>query len=421
MLCAFLRQIYLNNRKNVPTDKPVLLAANHPTAFFDPIVMCSFFHPPLYNMTRGDIFRKKLYRMLMESINMFPVYRVRDGYISRERNDEVFEYCIGKLKQRRVVTIYVEGEHHLEKRVRPAQKGLARIAFAAYERNRQEDLMVLPVGCNYWYGDRQGDTVLVEVGQPILIRDYWELYNQSQAMAINRLTQEIEQRLREICYHIDNPDDYELAEQMLTIHRGNWPTRLFPQVVNNSNRFQEEKRLLNRLNEMSGEEKQALKIAADHYFQALNRAGIDDAALAHPSRAGWMNTIQMVVTFPLYLVGILTSAPIRWVGFKITRKTVRKQEFYTSVLFGAAFIFAHLFYNFILIGSIISLNPWAIAIALALPLFGWFSSLYENGFRDWIGARKARRHPDRGALLSLRQHYKSLLERVQIFEKRIEE
>jgi 1-acyl-sn-glycerol-3-phosphate acyltransferase len=91
------RKIYVHNRKGVPANKPVLIAANHPTAFIDPILMATLFAPPVYNMTRGDVFSKPFFRKLMEQCNMFPVYRQRDGYGGRNRNDEVFEYCQKKL------------------------------------------------------------------------------------------------------------------------------------------------------------------------------------------------------------------------------------------------------------------------------------------------------------------------------------
>ena len=87
------QKIHLHNRKGVPANKPVLIASNHPTAFIDPLFFCIFFDPPVYNMTRGDIFRKPFFRKLLEHCNMFPVYRQRDGYDKRDRNDEVFEYC----------------------------------------------------------------------------------------------------------------------------------------------------------------------------------------------------------------------------------------------------------------------------------------------------------------------------------------
>ena len=89
------RKIYWHKRRTVPINKPVLIAANHPTAFIDPIFFCMFFDPPVYNMTRGDIFRKPFFRKLLMKLNMFPVYRRRDGFDQRDRNDEVFEF--GKL------------------------------------------------------------------------------------------------------------------------------------------------------------------------------------------------------------------------------------------------------------------------------------------------------------------------------------
>ena len=58
-----------------------------------------------------------------------------------------------------MVTIYVEGEHHLEKRVRPIQKGIVRIAFGACEKlgDDLKDLQIIPVGVNYVAGDQWRD------------------------------------------------------------------------------------------------------------------------------------------------------------------------------------------------------------------------------------------------------------------------
>jgi hypothetical protein len=80
---------------------------------------------------------------------MFPVYRKKDGYGERDRNDEVFDYVKGKLLEGVAVNIFVEGEHHLDKRVLPMQKGIARIAFGTYQDHRLDDLQIVPVGCNY--------------------------------------------------------------------------------------------------------------------------------------------------------------------------------------------------------------------------------------------------------------------------------
>ncbi|MBK6997471.1 MAG: hypothetical protein IPH31_22135 [Lewinellaceae bacterium] len=70
----------------------------------------------------------------------------------RDRNDEVFEYCQKKLVDGVAVNIFVEGEHHLDKRVLPLQKGIARIAFGTYENHPMEDFK-LSRWFNYIYGE----------------------------------------------------------------------------------------------------------------------------------------------------------------------------------------------------------------------------------------------------------------------------
>jgi 1-acyl-sn-glycerol-3-phosphate acyltransferase len=232
------KKIYLHNRQGIKADAPVLIAANHPTAFVDPILFCIFFDPPVYNMTRGDLFRKPFFRRILEGVNMFPVFRRRDGFDGRDRNDEVFEYCQRKMMEGVAVNIFVEGEHHLDKRVLPAQKGIARVAFGTYERHRLDELQIVPVGCNYISGERPRDEVQVIVGQPIFVKDYWGSYQQNPANAIAQLCRDIETALREqCCYHIEDRKDYALAEQLLEIWRNDRPAKHLPIVEHNAGRF----------------------------------------------------------------------------------------------------------------------------------------------------------------------------------------
>ena len=58
MFYGYMRKVHVHNREGVPSDKPVLIAANHPTAFVDPCLLCTYLDPPIYNMARGDIFQK---------------------------------------------------------------------------------------------------------------------------------------------------------------------------------------------------------------------------------------------------------------------------------------------------------------------------------------------------------------------------
>ncbi|MEZ4966143.1 MAG: 1-acyl-sn-glycerol-3-phosphate acyltransferase [Saprospiraceae bacterium] len=402
MYYAMFRKIYIFNRLGVPTDQPVLLAANHPTAFVDPCLLCSYLDPPIYNMTRGDVFRKPLFRKLMESINMFPVYRVRDGYGQRDRNDEVFEYCIGKLKEQRVVTIYVEGEHHLEKRVWPCQKGIARIAFAAFERHRLENLQVIPAGCNYVAGDRPRDEVMINIGLPIFVRDYWDFYQENPTGAIQRLCADIEQALRSICYHVQSEDDDLLAEHLLELDRNTHTDPSFPVVRYDGARFFREKALLDRLNLLSEPEKEHLGGQISQYYQALRKAGLNDDILMSRRLVGPFRWLFLLAGLIPFLVGYISSQPLAVFSRRIADKKVKKREFYTSVMMGAGFIAGIVYYLLLFLIMLLIGNPFWIALGLLLPFLGWFSQFYREKWEEVVHAIKALRHPLRGDLLHVR-------------------
>ncbi|TNE59276.1 MAG: hypothetical protein EP344_08870 [Bacteroidetes bacterium] len=403
MLRGFFKKIYTGNRNVVPEDKPVLIAANHPTAFVDPCLLCVMIDVPIYNMARGDIFRKPFFRKLLESINMFPVFRVRDGYTGRDRNDAVFKFCSDQLVHHRVVTIYVEGEHRLVKQVRPVQKGIVRIAFGSYEQHQMDELQIIPAGCTYMYGDRPRDEVMVQFGSPIFVRDYWEEYQTDPNAATNRLIGDIESGLREVCLHLDDLEDAPLLEDVLTLHRSSHPEPPLPLITYSSVPFQREKALCNWLNTLPADAKGRLADQTTAYFNALRQAGISDAALCNPQWGSWQWLLLFLIGLPAFLVGWLTSWPVIAVARYVADKKVRKLEFYTSVRMGAGHLSGMLYYFLVFLISLITWNPWWIALSLGLPFLGWFSMFYREQWQKWAGARTALRHPARVQLKQARQ------------------
>ncbi len=405
--CLF-RKVYLHNIAGIPSDKPVLIAANHPTAFVDPIALCIYLDPPIYNMTRGDIFQRPWARKMLEDVNMFPVFRMRDGYTGRERNDGVFEFCQSKLLKKQVVAVYVEGEHHLDKQVKPVQKGLSRIAFGTYQNHAPEDLQIIPVGSNYIYGDRTRDELKLLVGAPIFVKDYWEAYQLNPAVATNRLNADIEKALKSLCYHIEKPEDSAMAEQLLLLLRNDFPARLLPVVEVGNQLFVQEKQLLDRLNEMPEMPKNELKQQVASYFSALEQAGLTDAGLRHPQQgsAVW---IAFLVLFALPAgMGFIVGWPFRFFARRIVQKSVKKREFVTSVLMGLATVTGVFAGVIILLVGLFAAQPWLLSLVLLAPLLGWFSFFYRDIRWRFVAARKASRHPERAALLQQRAAIKFL-------------
>ncbi len=396
------RKIYLHNQKGVLSDKPVLIAANHPTAFIDPIFFCIFFDPPVYNMTRGDIFRKPFYRKLLEHCNMFPVYRQRDGYEKRDRNDEVFEYCQQRMLEGVAVNIFVEGEHHLDKRVLSIQKGVARIAFGTYENYPMDDLQIVPVGCNYVAGDTIRDEAKIIVGTPIFIKDYWARYQENPNATISTLCTDIRNALISICYHIEDPADDVLAEHLLTLWRNDHPGRYLPIVERRADRFFAEKELLDQLNVMPVDQKNNLRTQTDTYFKAIKAAGLQDETLVQPEQGNWAWLVFFILGFLPRLIGGIARFPVQSLAEYVAKKKVKKREFKTSVLMGIGALSTSFYLMILLITGILMGWPILISLTILLPVLSWFSIFWDERLAHWRAARAALRHPQREQLLALR-------------------
>ena len=107
---ANYQHICISNTDRIPVDKPVILAANHPTAFMEPCILACFLGRPLYFLVRGDFFKQPLYNFLLRQLNMLPVFRMRDGgYRNLKNNYSTFEACFEALKSNKTIMILAEG------------------------------------------------------------------------------------------------------------------------------------------------------------------------------------------------------------------------------------------------------------------------------------------------------------------------
>lgn len=402
MYRAFFRNIYINNRERVPADRPVLLAVNHPTAFLEPFLLCTYLDPPLYNMARGDIFRKPWVGKVLYSLNMFPVYRAKDGYTERNRHDDMLRYCYERLRERQVVSVYVEGMNHLEKHVRPVQRGIAAIAFHALMVDGLEDLVIVPAGCNYMFGERARDTAFVNIGEPIAVQDFRDLYEAQPRRAMNSLCEAVENALKSLCYHVEDERDFKLAEDLLTLHRSDAAYPEHPVVQYDHPRFWREKAVLDSLNHASDVEKSRLRTALKTYQKALQTAGLDDYAVVNAPRWRMAWALYFLAMLPLFALGRITAYPVIAVAKAITRAVVRRREFISSVWLASGHLFGMLYYTLLLVAALLKGGLFYGALALTLPALGWYAMRYREHFLRWWGMGRAWMSGKRAVLLALR-------------------
>ena len=166
-LFFYFRRIRYYGLEKIPTDQPVLVLCNHQNALLDALIIVVRLPKYGYFLTRASVFKKKRISRFLRSINMLPVFRIRDGWSNLSNNQSIFEKCANLLRQNNIIVIFPEGSHSLLRRVRPLSKGFTRVVFEYLDENPNRKIQLVPMGLNYRYITDFADQATLVVGNPI--------------------------------------------------------------------------------------------------------------------------------------------------------------------------------------------------------------------------------------------------------------
>ena len=126
-LYVYYRRVkVVNLEKNLPKDAPVMLSANHQSAFIDPINMVAFTplnYQPSF-LGRADAVASPAGKFL-RAFRCIPIYRPRDGEGYRAYNVGVFKECGHRLSRNGSILIFPEGNHDNRRSLRELKSGVA--------------------------------------------------------------------------------------------------------------------------------------------------------------------------------------------------------------------------------------------------------------------------------------------------------
>lgn len=380
----FYRKVYLSNAHLIPKNKPVILAANHPTGFMEPCILACYLDRPLYFLVRGDLFKKPVYKKLLHWLHMLPVYRVKDGGFSVLKNNfETFDYCYDALKQQKTLMILAEGSAEHEKRLRPLKKGTARVALGTLDRYTDlEEVYIVPTGVNYTYAEKPRSEVMIDFGAPIRASDFMAAYRENPNQGIADLTEALANKLKERIVIIERKEDEALTEHLLLLSR-NDEQCVFP-ILNRSHSFLEkEKRIANAVNKIPVSQRAELLQKTNLYFNKLKDKGLgrDVFAAKKQSRVGAIIFLVLGL-LPFVAAALLSYLPLK-IAKNITQKRVRRVEFYAPVLWAVS-LGTYLIYALLWLLLAILLKSWLLFGILAiLPILTYFAILYKEIYKNW--------------------------------------
>ncbi len=152
----------------------------------------------------------------LRSLNLIPINRATEAKTKGVSNEAAFEECYKLLENGKILVIFPEGNSFMERQLRQLKSGTARIALEAERRNGGKlNLKVVPVGLIYLQAEKFRSSILVNVGEGNGVTHHLKEFEQSNAPAAKKLTDEFRQSLEKVLVTTQSKDQ-ELLIQELT-------------------------------------------------------------------------------------------------------------------------------------------------------------------------------------------------------------
>ncbi len=393
----YFKRAKVGGTKHIRQRGPMFVAMNHPNAFMDPISFATFlFYPRTYYMARGDAFKKGVATLMLESMGIVPIYRLRDGgYENVKKNLESFKTAYGLLDKGKKIMVFAEGLSVQERRLRPIQKGTAKMSFGYLEQGGSMDLKILPVGINYSEPEKFRPYVYFRIGEPIAVKDFYEDYKMEPAKAILKLTALIEESMKPLVPSLKHRENDVLIEQLQFILK-----RQF--IADNDLNYQDPEHqqkywefIIARLNSLTEEKPglvEGLRKETDLYHKEIHLWKLRDHLVYREAKGESMlnlgNWLLFIFGFPVYLLGKLLNFLPYYFGQSIARKKVKNIEFRASITFGVGSIFLLvLFLVELAIVGLICQKWYCLLIYTAIKVScGWIGLNYSPFRKKMLGA-----------------------------------
>ncbi len=386
----FFRSIVIRNQELVPKDGPLMVLANHPSTFMDPIVVATILNRKVYFLAKGELFKTKFTRWLFPKFNMIPVYRKQDDPSLMNKNEETFVKCFEHLEKGGVILMFPEGISITERKLKPIKTGAARIVLGAEARNDFKlNVKITTIGLNYENPHKFNRNLFINIKKPINCVDYKETYLQDNFKAAQDLTTDITKALEKIVIDIQDEKTDDLVKNIETLYKYKLSKDLGISEDDKSKEFLITKNIVETVDFYSIIQPQRVEQMRERlkiYFENLNKIGLsdDDLRSKKQNESFILSNLKalfiIILGFPIYLYGLINNfLPFEIPGY-IARKTTKSIEFRGAIgMVGGMFTFL-IFHSIqiILVWKYTHIQWLTIAYAVSLPLSGLYTYWYYH-------------------------------------------
>jgi len=387
----FFRSVHISNANFIPSQGPLIILANHPSTFMDPIIIAAIVKRKIYFLGKGELFKGAIANWILPRLNIIPIYRKQDDPSQLNKNADTFKKCYEHLETGGVLLIFPEGLSITERKLKPIKPGSSHIALGAEVRNDFKlGLKIVNIGLNYENQHQFNRDVFINIHQPIKLSDYADKFKLDKTKTIKELTENIRQQLEEVVISIADLKTDLFVKNIETLYS----TQLKNEkeiAIDLSGEFLITQNIVKAVNYFIETDPilvENIQLRIDAYFKNMERFKLKDELLSNSKsnllRSSFLEIMSLLISFPIYLYGLINNIlPFEipsWFAVKIVKS--RDFEGAIGMVLG---IFTFLFFYSlqIFICQEIFHTTWlTLLYAISLPSSGFFTYYYWHKFEE---------------------------------------
>lgn len=382
-----LRIFYPNTtvigKENLRFKEAAIVISNHPNTLMDPLQVASRVHKQVFFLANAGLFSTPFTNWLFNTLFCIPIKRKQDQGAPGVSNEDSFAKCDAFLGGGGALYIAPEGGSVMERRLRPFKTGTVRIALSAAEKKDFDlDISIVPIGVHYDRPNKFGSACVINVGEPIKVKDWQDRYQSAGQNAVRTITQEVQDTMQALVIDVEEGEQQEIHVIAESICRNNNPLK-------GKDDFRRGQALANQLRKWAATDRDRYQDFArkvKHYGVELKTKRIDDKVVAKGGGNLVVQGILLLIGLPFFLYGAINHILAAGIPALLAR-TMKVYIGYQATIKAMVGLFTiPLFYY--LQAKLVSWyveDPISWVYLLTLPLAAWVAWTY---WKRWLRFRK---------------------------------
>lgn len=409
-LRVYFREYKVINKEVIPGKGPLIVVANHPSTFMDPIIAASLIKQQACFIAKGTLFKGKFKNWWMRNMAFsIPVHRKQDNPELAHLNKDMFEHCFTHLESNGTLILFPEGTSIKERKLRTIKTGAARIALGAEARNDFKlGVKILCIGINYTDPQIFRSDAWINIEDPIEVLDFAKAYQENNREAVVQLTEAIKSTLEKNLIILENEEEDQFVRNVETLYKN--------EIVNQFDldpkwhAFPLTKGIEQAIKHFDGLDTNwtsEVRQTVNQYFKQLGSYRLEDRFLMAGNKAKpslvrqLLYTVLLVLGLPFYLYGLLANYLPYMIPGQVARLMTPFAAFrgpikMTVGIFSFGLFYGLLVYLFILYVGL-GQGIYLFLFMLSLPISGYFAMSYYRRIQHvkslWAWLTTFYKHP----------------------------